>query len=117
MLACKRHVMELKLDSAIPWEKRDKDNHFIFACDDLPTFSRTLVEVAADGLLLHSMELSIIIGHEVGTVGTQSHGPNTPTGGKPKELLTAATKNATVSHKLANETSGIVDRSNVLICK
>lgn len=117
MLACKRHVMELNLDSAIPWEKRDQDSHFIFACDDLPTFSRILVELEDDGLLLPSMELSIIIGDEVGTVGRQSHGSNTPTGGNPKELLAAATKNAAVNHKLANKTSGVVDESNVLICE
>ena len=109
--------MELNLDSLIRDEKYDKDSHFIFACDDLARFSRTLVAVEQEGLLLHSMQLSIIIGDEVGTVGKQSRGPETPTDGNPKELLNAAKQNAAASHKVANETSVAVDESNMLTCE
>ena len=117
VLACKRHVMELNLHSLIRKESHDKESHFIFACDDLARFSRTLVWIEQEGLLLNSMQLSIIIGDEVGTVGEQSRGPETPTDGNPKELMNAAKKNAAAGHKLANDTSGAVDESNVLTCE
>ena len=118
VLACKRHVMELGVSSK-PSESHDNHSRFIFAGDDLPIFSETLREtlVAMDscGFLLNSVELSIIIGDEVGTVGDQSRGPERPMDGNPRELLDAATKNAKASRTLANESSGLLDESNVLI--
>ena len=117
MLACKRHVMELSVNSMIRSENSDRGSPFIFACDDLPQFSRNLVVFEQHGLSLHSMDLSIFIGDEVGTVGERSRGLETPTDGNPKELLNAATKNSALSHKLANESSGVVDESSILICE
>ena len=122
MLACKRHVVELGVNSMVRSEKSHvKQSHFIFAGDDLPTFSRILVAIKKDGQLLPSMGLSIIIGDEIGTIGEQGRGLETPADGNHKELLSATTKNAAASHKLANESLGLVDlglvdESNVLIC-
>ena len=115
VLDCKRHVMELSVNSMTRSESRVDDHHFIIAGDDLPTFSRMLVGYGEKRFSLHSIELSIVIGDEVGTVGDQSGGPETPTDGNPKELLNAATKNAAASHTLANKYLGPVDESNLLI--
>ena len=101
VLACKRHVMDLNVGAENRWKDGLGHRHFILACDDLPTFSRALLWIEGLGTcLLPTMELSIIIGDQVGTVAKESHDSNTPTDGNPKELLSAATKNAASRYEL-----------------
>ena len=109
--------MELNVSSMNRSESHGKDAHFIFACDDLPTFSRLLVKLEKDGHSLPLTELRIMIGDEVGTVGGQNHGLNTHTIANPKELSTAAMKNAAACHVFADETSVAVDESKVPSCE